>query len=190
MIDGNGRRAGLFSRYVAVTGRFPETLLTPQSAASKIKISTPTKVKKPKTRAAASAEELRERLVDDPQDAEEDMALRAQVEFWSCLRVSFSSNDSSTGLEALDDFAMAALADDTGAPFALTGTAVLLPSLDFMSAQDPPTHALFAPEISAARCKRPATRGKSKVKTPPAKKRRTVAKSRRSWFQLPSNACL
>jgi hypothetical protein len=154
MIDGNGRRAGLFSRSVAVAGRFPERLLTPQSAASKIKPSTPAKMTKPKTRAAARAKELRERLDDDTQDADEDMTLRAQVEFGSCLRVAFSANDSSIGLEALDDLAMAALGDDNVAPLALTGTAVLLPSPDSMSAQDPPKDALFAPETSTTRSKR------------------------------------
>jgi hypothetical protein len=188
-IDGNGRRAGLFSRSVAVTGRFPERHLTPQSAAFKTKPSTPNiAMTKPKTRATARAEELRERLDDDTQDADDDMVLRAQVEFWSRLRTAFSANDSSTGLEALDDLAMAALADDTAAPLALTGTAVLLPSPDSMSAQDPPTHALFAPETSPARSKRPNSRGKGKARAPPSKKRRTVAKSRHSWFQLPNNA--
>jgi hypothetical protein len=131
---------------------------------------------KPKTRAAARAEELRERLDDDTQDADEDMALRAQVEFWSRLRTALSVNDSSTGLEALDDLAMAALSDDTAAPLALTGTAVLLPSSDSMSTQDPPTHALFAPEVSTTRNKRPtptrAARTKPKLHRP-----RNVARS-------------
>ncbi|KAE8892164.1 hypothetical protein PF003_g24008 [Phytophthora fragariae] len=143
---------------------------------------------KPTTRSAAppTAEELRERLDDESKAVDDDTALRAQVELWTRIRAALAAHPLSSGIEAMDDLAMAAIAGDSATKRSLPGTAVLLPSTDLQTPQDPPVHALFAP--TPARPKRPSPRGKGKARAPPAKKRRTLAKSRRSWFQLPSNA--
>ncbi|KAE8888350.1 hypothetical protein PF005_g28409 [Phytophthora fragariae] len=145
---------------------------------------------KPTTRSAAppTAEELRERLDDESKTAADDIALRAQVKLWTRLRAAFAAHPLSSGIEAMDDLAVAAIAGDSATKLSIPGTAVLLPSTDLQAPQDPPVHALFAPAATAARSKRTNPRGKGKVRAPPAKKRRTVIKSRRSWFQLPSNA--
>ncbi|KAE9009443.1 hypothetical protein PR001_g16444 [Phytophthora rubi] len=143
---------------------------------------------KPTTRSAAppTTEELRERLDDESKAADDDTALRAQVELWTRIRAALAAHPLSSGIEAMDDLAMAAIAGDSATKLSLPGTAVLLPSTDLQTPQELPVHALFAP--TPARPKRPSPRGKGKARAPPAKKRRTLAKSRRSWFQLPSNA--
>ncbi|KAE9297409.1 hypothetical protein PF008_g23757 [Phytophthora fragariae] len=143
---------------------------------------------KPTTRSAAppTAEDLRDRLDDESKTADDDTALRAQVELWTRLRAAFAAHSLSSGIEVMDDLAMAAIAGDSAAKLSLPSTAVILPSSDLQTPQDPPVHALFAP--AAARSKRTNPRSKSKARAPPAKKRRILAKSRRSWFQLPSNA--
>ncbi|KAE9034677.1 hypothetical protein PR001_g9643 [Phytophthora rubi] len=83
---------------------------------------------------------------------------------------------------------MTAIADDSATKLSLASTAVLLLTTDLQSPQEPPAHALFAPAPAAARSKRTNPRGKGKVRAPPAKKRRTLMKYRRSWSQLSSNA--
>ncbi|KAE8997866.1 hypothetical protein PR003_g19650 [Phytophthora rubi] len=145
---------------------------------------------KPTTRSTAppTAEELRERLNDESKTVDDDTALRAQVELWARLRAAFAANSLSSGIDALDDLAMTAIADDSATKLSLASTAVLLPSTDLPSPQEQPAHALFAPAPATARSKRTNSRGKGKVGAAPAKKRHTVIKSRRSWFQLPSNA--
>ncbi|KAE8914519.1 hypothetical protein PF003_g1516 [Phytophthora fragariae] len=145
---------------------------------------------KPTTLSTAppTAEELRERLNDESKTVDDDTALRAQVELWARLRAAFAANSLSSGIDALDDLAMTAIADDSATKLSLASTAVLLPSTDLPSSQEQPAHALFAPAPATARSKRTNSRGKGKVGAAPAKKRHTVIKSRRSWFQLPSNA--
>ncbi|KAE9118020.1 hypothetical protein PF010_g8363 [Phytophthora fragariae] len=145
---------------------------------------------KPTTRSAAppTAKELHERLDDESKTADDDTALRAQVELWTRLRAAFATHPLSSGIEAMDDLAMAAIAGDSATKLSLPGTAVILPSTDLQTPQDPPVYALFAPATTAARSKRTNPRGKGKLRAPPAKKRRTVIKFRRSWFQLPGNA--
>ncbi|KAE9244114.1 hypothetical protein PF004_g5815 [Phytophthora fragariae] len=141
---------------------------------------------KPRSAAPPTAEELLERLDDESKTADDDTALRAQVELWTRLRAAFAAHPLSSGIEAMDDLAMVAIAGDSATKLSLPSTAVILPSSDLQTPQDPPVHALFAP--AATRSKRTNPRSMSKVRAPPAKKRRTLAKYRRSWFQLPSNA--
>ncbi|KAE9105427.1 hypothetical protein PF007_g13711 [Phytophthora fragariae] len=131
---------------------------------------------KPTTRSATppTAEELLERLDDESKTADDDTALRAQVELWTRLRAAFAAHPLSSGIEAMDDLAMVAIAGDSATKLSLPSTAVILPSSDLQTPQDPPVHALFAP--AAARSKRTNPRSMSKVRAPPAKKRRTLAK--------------
>ncbi|KAE9007078.1 hypothetical protein PR003_g18061 [Phytophthora rubi] len=127
---------------------------------------------KPTTRSTAppTAEELREHLDGESKTADDDTALRAQVELWTRLRAVFATNSLSSGLDTLDDLAMTAIADDSATKLSLASTAVLLPTTDLQSPQEPPAHALFAPASAAARSKRTNPRGKGKLPSNAPKK--------------------
>ncbi|KAE9206174.1 hypothetical protein PF005_g13111 [Phytophthora fragariae] len=125
---------------------------------------------KPTTRSATppTAEELLERLDDESKTADDDTALRAQVELWTRLRAAFAAHPLSSGIEAMDDLAMVAIAGDSATKLSLPSTAVILPSSDLQTPQDPPVHALFAP--AAARSKRTNPRSMSKLPSNAPKK--------------------
>ncbi|KAE9036784.1 hypothetical protein PR002_g6912 [Phytophthora rubi] len=117
----------------------------------------------------------------------EDGVLVSQHEFWVDFRARIAQNGSSTGLEALDDLAMAIFNGDDAA--VLAGAVVLLPAPDTMAAGTAPYHPLFSPEAASphASSKRPAPRGSGKAKAPPAKKQRKAPKKAIYSFNLPSS---
>ncbi|EGZ12434.1 hypothetical protein PHYSODRAFT_516314, partial [Phytophthora sojae] len=96
--------------------------------------------------------------------AEADARLRAQVDFYARLRRSIFVNGESLGVTALDDVAVAVLADDT-----------LLPAPDRFAVQ----------AVPAPATKRPAALSADDQNAPAAKKQRKSSRTPQYLFDLP-----
>ncbi|EGZ22513.1 hypothetical protein PHYSODRAFT_330289 [Phytophthora sojae] len=118
--------------------------------------------------------------------AEADARLRAQVDFYARLRSSIFVNGDSLGVTALDDVAVAVLADDTQLPAELARTVVLLPAPTTMDTEPAPAHDLFAVQaVPAPATKRPAAPSAVDQKAPTAKKQRKSSRTPQYMFDLP-----
>ncbi|EGZ07656.1 hypothetical protein PHYSODRAFT_253939 [Phytophthora sojae] len=118
--------------------------------------------------------------------AEADARLRTQVDFYPRLRSSIFVNGDLLGVTALDDVAVAVLAEDTLLPAELARTVVLLPAPTTMDTEPAPAHDLFAAQADPAPAtKRLAASSTDDQKAPAAKKQRKSSRTQQYLFDLP-----
>ncbi|KAE8988616.1 hypothetical protein PF005_g20305 [Phytophthora fragariae] len=138
---------------------------------------------------AAVIKRLRARLERKSRGAtaEADAQLRAQVDFFARLRTVLFVNVDSLGTTALDDTALAVLANDASLPSGIRCPAVLLPDPSGMDIEPAPKHDLFAlPEVPTAAGKRSASQSADDKRTPVTKKQRTFARPHQYSLDLPA----
>ncbi|KAE9088671.1 hypothetical protein PF010_g19300 [Phytophthora fragariae] len=138
---------------------------------------------------AAVIKRLRARLERKSRGAtaEADAQLRAQVDFFARLRTVLFVNVDSLGTTALDDTALAVLANDASLPSGIRCPAVLLPDPSGMDIEPAPKHDLFAlPEVPTAAGKRSASQSADDKRTPVIKKQRTFARPHQYSLDLPA----
>ncbi|KAI9985174.1 hypothetical protein PInf_004499 [Phytophthora infestans] len=85
----------------------------------------------------AAVRRLRARLDSKGKPSEEDIVLRAQVDFYAELRDHLAANEASSGMQAVDALALALIADDDSLPATLTEVVTLLPPPDPFETDSP-----------------------------------------------------
>ncbi|KAG3251063.1 hypothetical protein PI124_g4317 [Phytophthora idaei] len=125
----------------------------------------------------AAEARLRARLEDESKQPDADTALRAQIEFWTRLHAILAANESSYGLEALDNLALALMDEDNGGQAVLEAVVSILPSPVLMHTGQVQASEIFQlPTAHTRSSKRNNSRTPPKAST--AKKQRTFKNAR------------
>ncbi|KAF1785507.1 hypothetical protein GQ600_25040 [Phytophthora cactorum] len=125
----------------------------------------------------AAEARLRARLEDESKQPDADTALRAQIEFWTRLRAILAANESSYGLEALDNLALALIDEDNGGQAVLEAVVFILPSPVLMHAGQVQASEIFQLPTAHTRSSK-RNNSRTPPKASPAKKQRTFKNAR------------
>ncbi|KAF1790399.1 hypothetical protein GQ600_23138 [Phytophthora cactorum] len=125
----------------------------------------------------ATEARLRARLEDESKQPDADTALRAQIEFWTRLRAILAANESSYGLEALDNLALALMDEDNGGQAVLEAVVFILPSPVLMHAGQVQASEIFQLPTAHTRSSK-RSNSRTPPKASPTKKQRTFKNAR------------